>query len=304
MSYRWPTLILTIFALTVALLLGNRPALASDLDRVRKSASGTDSQNKEDEEEERSQKKRRKRRSRENRDRDRVTITFGDSDDDDDVSLNDLIGKGILFVAVSPWLLPPAMIGDQYSQDVELISFPYADNHDGYARRLNFDEQEFKTLGVRLTSEYGNDFSGLERIGGRLQLDTSSRFGIDTEWNHWREDVSNGVDTLWTGDANLTFRFAQSPHAQFYTGLGMNWMGGGHEDVGFNFTYGFDWFPTEPIVIRSVFDAGTLGDSDLYHSKTTIGLVRQHVELYAGYDILHLGETNLQGMIAGVSLWW
>lgn len=228
-----------------------------------------------------------------------------DHDCDDDSSFfADLLGPPILFTVSSPWWLPAAAVGDDYSQTAAFSSYPYADDHSGY---LLFDFEEAvqqEGAGFRLSTEYADDFSGLQRIGNRLQLDSQSRFGLDTEWNYWREEIATGYDEIWTGDANLVFRFAQSETAQFYTGLGMNWLGGSESDVGFNFTYGFDWFPAKPWVIRSVLDAGTLGSADLYHNKTTVGLCYQHVELYTGYDILHIGDTNLQGFVAGFTLWW
>ncbi|MGE0374361.1 MAG: hypothetical protein AB7Q45_03010, partial [Planctomycetaceae bacterium] len=135
----------------------------------------------------------------------------------------------------SPWWVPAAMVGDEYTREASFPAAPYADAHDGYLA-FGFDNDDWtRPLAIRYASEYGNDLSGLERVGGRLQLDTASRFGLDTEWNSWREEIPGGHDTLWTGDANLTFRFAQSEHAQFYTGLGVNWLDGGESDVGFNF---------------------------------------------------------------------
>ncbi|MDA7503538.1 hypothetical protein OAF98_02855 [Planctomicrobium sp.] len=265
---------------------------AGDLGDVRESAKGSSSS---DDNESNNKKKKKRRRSSHN---------HYDDCDDDSSFFSDLLGPPILFTVTAPWWGPAAMVGDDYSSVPEFPHYPYQDGVDGY---LIFSPEELATyngIGARFTAEYGNDFSGLERIGGRVQLDTQSRFGIDTEWNHWREEISGGTDELWTGDANLIFRFAQSEKIQFYTGLGLNWMGGGQSDVGFNFTYGFDWFPTDPFVIRSVLDAGTIGDADLYHSKTTIGLVYNYLELYTGYDILHIGDSNLQGLVAGFTLWW
>lgn len=278
-------------ALAVLILLNvhQSPASAGDLGNVCDAAKGDSDSG------ESGHKKKRRRRSHDH-----------DHCDNDENSsfFAELLGPPILFTVSAPWWLPAAAVGDDYSMVPEFPHYPYEDGTDGF---LVFNPEQdlvYQGLGGRLTTEYGNDFSGLQRIGGRLQLDTQSRWGLDTEWNHWWEDVSGGRDELWTGDANLIFRFAQSEKIQFYTGLGLNWMGGGSSDVGFNFTYGFDWFPTDPFVIRSVLDAGTIGDADLYHSKTTVGLVYHHLEVFTGYDILHIGDTNLQGLVAGFTLWW
>lgn len=282
-----------LLALVVAMLLPEWPAalVAGDLDNVREAAEESTSN------QGGSNSSSRRRKSRH------------DDHCDDDNSftgwlIGEIFGPPILFALASPWWGPAAMLGDEYNADVEFPHYPYAEGSDGYLVIAPEDLASDDGFGARYSTEYGNDFSGLERIGGRLQLETQSRFGVDTEWNHWREAIPGGHDELWTGDANLVFRFAQSEKVQFYSGLGLNWLGGEQSDVGFNFTYGVDWFPTDPFVIRSVLDAGTLGNADLYHSKTTIGLVYKHLELYAGYDILHIGETNLQGVIGGFTIWW
>lgn len=229
--------------------------------------------------------------------------------DDDDPSfseylIGEIFGPPIVFTLTAPWWGPVAMVGDDYSVPAEFPHYPYSGENAGYLTFSSDADGQLSGWGMKLSSEYGNDFSGLERIGGRLQLDTQSRLGIDTEWNYWEEELSRGKDTLWTGDVNLIYRFAQSERAQFYTGLGVNWLSGHRGDAGFNFTYGVDLFPAEPIVLRTVLDAGTVGDADLYHNKTTIGLVYKHCELFTGYDILHIGDTNLHGFIGGLTLWW
>ena len=266
-------------------------AYAGELGEIRSSVEGSDS-SRSDEDEDPPRRKRRRRRSHHHHD-----------DDDSSDFFTELIGPPVFFAVSAPWWGPAAFVGDSYDRQAALPSYPYQNKHVGY---LNFvdDYPHEDPFGFRLTSEYGSNFSGLQRYGGRLQLESAGRFGFDTEWNHWREDLPVGTDTLWLGDANLTFRFAQSERAQFYTGLGMNWMASGGGEMGFNFTYGFDWFPTEPFVIRSVLDMGTLGDADLYHNKTTIGLNYRNLEIFTGYDIIHIGDSTLQGVVGGLVLWF
>ncbi len=289
-------ILLTLMAFLMPLLVGNA-LFAGDLDNVRGSAKGSNSKkatatDDDGDDDDRPKKKRKRRR-------------HNDYCDDEDDAIVSFSGMIFFYAVASPWIVPPAMLGDDYADVVQFSDFPYDNGHNGFLELVTLDETAQNTNSFRLTTEYGTDFSGLERFGGRLQLDNISRLGLDTEWNYWQEDVTGSRhDTLWTGDANLVFRFAQNEHAQFYTGLGLNWLSGGQTDVGFNFTYGFDWFPTEPFVIRSVLDAGTIGGADLYHSKTTLGLVYEHVEIFTGYDILHIGDTNLQGLIGGVTFWW
>ena len=296
----WNRKCFAAFAVAVVLsLLLSSTVQAGDLNAVRKAAKGTKSTSKNDDDDDRPKKRKRK--------RNQGYVYDDDVDEHDSFSsflITEIFGPPILFAITSPWTFPVAILEDDYTMDADFPGYPYSDQSDGYLVFGTDNDVALNPFGVRFTSEYANNFSGLERIGSRLQLDSMSRFGLDTEWNYWQEQVPGGDDRLWTGDVNLVFRFAQSEHAQFYTGLGMNWLGGGQTDVGFNFTYGFDWFPSEPLVVRSVLDMGTIGNADLYHNKTTIGFVYKHLELYTGYDILQIGDTNLQGMIGGLVLWW
>lgn len=228
-------------------------------------------------------------------------------DPDDNFSgwlISEIFGPPILWTMTSPWWIPIAALDDQYSDEPQFSPYPYAADHRGYLILSPAALASDKWFGARLTSEYATNFSRLERVGGRLQLDTATRFGLDTEWNWWNEQTGTGSDQLWTGDANLVYRFAQSRRAQFFTGLGLNWISGNRGDVGFNFTYGFDLFPAEPLVLRNVIDVGTLGKAGLFHFKSTVGFNVKHVEIFTGYDSLRIGGTSLQGMIGGLSIWW
>ena len=144
----------------------------------------------------------------------------------------------------------------------------------------------------------------VDRFGGRLVLDTASRLGLDTETNYWHETFSNGgSDQLWTGDANIVFRFAQSEKTQFRAGVGVNWLAdSGIGDVGFNFTYGADWFPRKPWTVSTVFDMGTIGTGTLFHNRTTAGVMLGPVEAFAGYDYFQLGSAKFHGPVAGVGI--
>lgn len=55
---------------------------------------------------------------------------------------------------------------------------------------------------LRTRGEYADDFDSLARIGGALLFDTASRWGLDSEFNHHREELFGERDSLCTGDAN------------------------------------------------------------------------------------------------------
>ena len=219
--------------------------------------------------------------------------------------LGDLIGK-VLFVAVSsPWWVPHVAVDDDLSDWASFPSAPYDDGHDGYLVIDTLAPIEADGLAARIRTEYGTDFDDLSRIGTRLIVDTGSRFGIDTEWNQWFEETGGSRDTLATGDFNLVYRFAQHERIQFRSGLGFNWLAdSGEGDFGFNFTYGVDVFPIEPVILSGTLDVGSLGDAAFVHVRSTAGVNWGPAELFAGYDYQRIGPVNLHGLVAGLQLWF
>ncbi|MEW4487683.1 hypothetical protein AB1L42_06350 [Thalassoglobus sp. JC818] len=215
----------------------------------------------------------------------------------------DVFGPPLFYAVTSPWWVPAAIIEEDGLCEASYQKYPYAAEDSGFLL-INTESPTVKPFTLQLGSEYATDFSGLERIGNRIQWDTSSRFGVDTEWNYWNETTPHGNDTLWNGDFNLTYRFAQSESVQMYSGIGVNWLSGSSSDAGVNFTYGIDLFPSNPFVIRGVIDAGTIGDADLYHAKASFGWIYKHLEVSTGYDFLHIGDSNLQGITLGLTLWF
>lgn len=227
-------------------------------------------------------------------------------DDDDDVSFfGQLIGPSVLFAVTSPWAVPMYVLKDDNSITASFPAAPYTDGNPGYLVPAGNAPELTRDWAGRLTLEVGSDFDNLGLAGGRLQLDSARRFGLDSSWTRLTEDVFGGQDELWIGDANLVYRFAQSEAAQFYTGLGVNWAADhGDGDLGFNFTYGADWFPARPWVLSAQLDLGTLGEASLFHTSATLGLLLDRFELFTGVDYLNLEGNSLPGAITGLRVWF
>jgi hypothetical protein len=67
-------------------------------------------------------------------------------------------------------------------------------------------------------------------------------------------------------------RIGPSERAQFRAGLGMNWLDDPIDtDLGFNFTYGADFFPGRPWILSATLDWGTLGSAELFRFRTSVG---------------------------------
>lgn len=232
-------------------------------------------------------------------------------DDDDAASFDDesdafhsFLGEMLLYGATAPWWGPRSLLDDR-NTPAELADFPYASTSEGLVVEDSPSPSWSKPWSGRFTVERGDDFDGLRRLGGRLQLETMSRFGLDTEWSHRNEAFRGKTDSLWTGDFNLVYRFAQHPRAAFYSGIGVNWLADTQDaEVGFNFTYGLDWFPARPWVISGNIDWGRLGDASLFHGRTTLGVMLNRFELFTGYDHFNVEGAKLDGWLFGARIWF
>lgn len=242
-----------------------------------------------------------------------------DHDWDEDSSDDSLTLEGLVVVTAlagmgvtAPFWGPPVLIGDGYMQPAYFSHYPYEYGPSSYlmlsppeAAGLPGSRQPY-TWAARGHAEYGSDFQDMEWVGGHLLLDSRWRFGVETDFRHVRENITQDYqDSLWLGDANLLFRFAQNEWIQMRTGLGLNYLSDAEDaDFGFNFTYGGDWFPLQPFVFSADLDLGTLGSANLYHLRTTVGVNWGICEAYVGYDYYDIGPTQVRGLVSGVRLWY
>ncbi len=242
----------------------------------------------------------------------------GDSYDDDSFGL-----FMWLLMLSSPAWAPHAALGDSYDIDGYFAPYPYqggvrgymglsdnpwdavpalSDANSGLEKSLN----DFRRWSARFRGEYLHQSADLRRIGGHLLVETTSRWGIDTEMSYLKETLADGTDdTLWLGDCNLTLRFAQSETMQWRAGLGFNWLDDPHQtDFGFNFTYGVDWFPVRPWVVSAELDWGSLGSAELFRFRSTAGVLILGLETYIGYEHLDIDRTQTNSLIGGLRLWF
>jgi hypothetical protein len=242
----------------------------------------------------------------------------GDGHDDDSWPLDGLLGAGVVGVAAltgmvitSPFWGPPVWVGDSYMQPGYFPRFPHQYDH-GYmmigppeAAGIAGPRQPH-AVAIRGRTEFGTDFADVQWIGGHVLIETTPRWGVESDFRHVREDILQGFDdALWLGDANLTFRFAQSPWLLMRTGLGFNYLSDAiGSDFGFNFTYGGDFFPIRPLVLSGELDLGTLGHTNVWHARATLGANWRIAEAFLGYDYYDIGPTQISGFVAGVRLWF
>lgn len=220
-----------------------------------------------------------------------------------DGSSSFMVGGNAVFSGLTaPWWIPRSLVGDK-DEVLLFADYPYASGWDGYFVNQDPEPDWTKRWSGRFLAESGSNFDGLQKHGGRLRLDSTSRWGLDTEWNFRRESLSPGHDTLWNGDVNLVYRFAQGQRAAFYTGVGVNWLTDRFgSNAGFNFTYGADLYPAKPWVLSGSIDWGTLGHTSAFHGRATVGVMLNRWEFFTGYDYYKLGGTSLPSYVAGVQI--
>ena len=243
--------------------------------------------------------------------RDGCPYHFDEEDDEnrfwEAVPLLPELGEQIALGVTAPFWGPRALLDDWGLPDGRFLAYPYEYGIGGYLleSRSELFPRARSSWGFRLQGEYGEDFDAIRRAGMRVLIETSSRFGVDAAAGYYREWLGVGLrDELWIGDVNLVYRFAQSDRLLLRSGGGLNYLtDAGSTDLGFNFTYGGDWFPRRPWIISADLDVGTLGKANLFHGRVTIGVGLRGIEFYSGYDYLDVGSTRIGTVIGGIRLW-
>jgi len=245
-----------------------------------------------------------------------VHFHFHEAEDEEDDSWEELksdltiIGAiaavfGATAVASSPFWVPRGVIHDDGTMGY-FQKYPYEDGG-GFMRLEGDPPFEPWNYSLRFSSEYGYDFDSVSRVGANVHLETTSRWGIDSDV-HWFDEHDHGgmpVDDFLVGDFNLIYRFGQSHHAQWWTGIGMNWLDDPlSTEYGFNFTYGADVFVGKPWVLSGVLDYGRLSDDDFFHGRLAIGANWRVVETFVGYDFLNTSSREHDTVMIGLRTWW
>ena len=226
---------------------------------------------------------------------------YDDYCEDDDDAVESFFGKVFFAGLTSPFWAPHAALDDDISQAGYFPEHPYENAEGGLL--LDKTPRGAHDSLIVLQGQYGDNFDDIFHANGRVLMEHSSRFGFDTEFFYRNEDVPTGHDELWTGDFNITYRFAQSEKWQFRAGLGANWLVyNGESDEGINFTYGADWFPADPVVVSALLDWGRVGDAGLFHGRTTIGISHNGWGVFTGYDFFEIGHQEIHSWINGIEL--
>jgi hypothetical protein len=163
-----------------------------------------------------------------------------------------------------------------------------------------------RPLAVRLAAEYGHDLESTYRPWAQFMLSTKWRFGLEAGATAFIEDLGDdSYDRLGVADINLIFRFAQHEHFLMRTGAGGRMLvDSGRVDGGFNWTYGFDIFPVQPIIFSTSLDLGNIMRAFFVHFRAHLGVNLWAIEVYAGWDVMLIGDVTFHGPILGLRAWF
>ena len=228
--------------------------------------------------------------------------SWGD-DSDDEGFLDGILGGIFVGVVTSPWTVPHLVFDEPGSDRFTGYNETYDttfEHTDWFCRSTDFISS------ARAQLEYGTDFNDMQTVGTRIQVDFARlRSTLDISWNNYYEQLAtDNTDHLAIGDANLVVRFSQSERTVWRSGLGINWINDRRDDIGFNFTYGFDLLPKDPWVWSSEIDLGTLGDANLFRARTTLGAQWHDGEIYTGFEYLDVADAQIPTMLFGARYWW
>jgi hypothetical protein len=196
------------------------------------------------------------------------------------------------------------LIGDSRLVDGYFPRYPYK-QRSGYMW-IGDPIPDVYVVGVRARSDFGTNFGKFDWVGGNLLVESTLRFGAETDFRVLTENgPGTFADSLTLGDANLFYRFAQSDQFQARAGVGFNYLvDRADSNFGFNFTYAVDWYPVKPVIVSAEMDLGWLGQESLFHLRVTEGVNWKYGEGFVGYDYVNVGSFQVGGMVAGVRLWF
>ena len=223
-------------------------------------------------------------------------------DSTDELELFFLSNMVAAWVLSLPVTVPRTIFGDDQTPG-GFIKYPFARAHTGSMMMNPMQGDAVESSHLRIRVDYADNFIAQQKISTHFIFELRNRLGVDASFDYLRENVGVGQhEQLWVGDVNMVWRFAQAENAQMRIGLGMNWQRTfvGTEN-GINFTYGGDFYLSEPQVISADLDWGRLGSAGLFRIRTTYGRQIARAKIYVGHEYLSIGDFKKNFLITGMS---
>lgn len=198
-----------------------------------------------------------------------------------------------------PFEVPRILLHDDDYDFKNPVSVPYR-----YVEK-SVDGSGDKPWALRAGLIGNYNFDDVGRLDLSLACTTASRFGVETIWTLLSEDcVDAPRDEAAMGQLDLLYRFAQGVGGELHVGIGCRVFGRDDDiDAGLNLVYSADVFPRPPWVLSTRLAGGTLGRAGLFDCRFSAGAMLKHLEIFAGYQLLLIGDEPLHGPLAGLRLW-
>ncbi len=209
----------------------------------------------------------------------------------DSIEVDDAFVGVCAYALLSPFVVPNALMEDQDFAFPPLAPRPYA-----------APPAAGGWWTLRLGAEYAYEQDQLHRFSASTVVETRSRLGLSAGWDRY-EQRGSAHDRIDLGDAEVTLRFAQCAWGHMHLGLGVRWLSDRvGTEVGFNATYGGEFFPVQPWTAAFQLELGRLGEATVFRARASIGAQVLGLQPYIGYGFLALGSVDFHGPLAGLTI--
>ena len=220
---------------------------------------------------------------------------------EEEVPHTNLFGNAVAAMVTSPYWFPYKVLNDDFGDVTRYQQFPYENGYEG-ALGVNAPlAVANQTWLTRFGTDFGTNFNDVQTLGSYWLAEHHTRFGIEGRSRYFRESTNDGTDQLVLGAMNATFRFAQNPQLAFRSGLGVNWL---HDSVdtnlGVNWRYAIDWYPSRPWVASTSLDLGTLGKAFAMQGTARVGRQLRHCQCFVGAEMFRFDASFTGLMTTGI----
>jgi hypothetical protein len=105
----------------------------------------------------------------------------------------DLLSLAAFYTVTSPYWVPAKALGDDGHHLGYFQSYPHQD-YEGYMLKGSPEFPLGRLVSIRAAVEYDNDFHDLSRIGTKVLVEGSHRFGLDLQWNEYFDVITSELD--------------------------------------------------------------------------------------------------------------
>lgn len=213
----------------------------------------------------------------------------------------EIFGPILSYIFISPYSVPYTFWDDGFDTHLCFHPYPYYSTEKGYLT----ESDDLKGLAFDLSSAYKIYRGDVYGVGLNFKARTNFRFEVHADYNYLEEKLDNGTkDSLYLGNINVLYRFAQNERLLMHSGLGLNILHDKEDKFGFNYNYSLEAYPFKPMYLAIGVDLGLLGGASYVRFRTMVGVVYRSYEVNIGFESYNIGDTSLEGLIFGFKMYF